>query len=111
MKIKYAVLVYQAGIANVFAVDCLNMRASGRKTTRLLQSDFRTCEAFASGLGAASVKVATAACNEAGDIANRNWDSEIYEHPFSESFNPVFCGVNSEIFFTMRSLEVASIGS
>ena len=47
------VLVYQAGIANVFEVDSLNLSDYGREARRLLQGDFRTCEAFARGCGAA----------------------------------------------------------
>ncbi len=83
---KYAVLVYQAGIANVFRVRCLNMMPFGRSAKRLLQSDFRTCEAFARGLKAAGVKVAVAACNQAGDIADAYWADGLDDAPFSDNF-------------------------
>lgn len=96
LKFDYAVLVYQAGIANVFAVDCLNMRAAGRVEQRLMQSDFRTCEAFAYGLGAAGVRVASAHCNEAGDIKRRDWYVDLDCAPFAESQRPVFIGVSSD---------------
>ncbi len=86
---KRAFLVYQAGIANVFAVDCFNLVPCGREAKRLLQSDFRTCEAFAKGLGAAGVRVMTAACNEAGDIVNSLWSDDLEAQPFSDSFRPI----------------------
>lgn len=99
---KKAVLVYQAGIANVFQVDCFNMAASGRKETRLLQADFRTCESFARGLAAAGVSVATAACNMAGDIARCGWEQDLESQPFSDQFRPVWNKVNAEIYFETR---------
>ena len=58
-KIENAVLVYQAGIANVFSVTCFNASPFGRDAKRLIQSDFRTCESFALGLASAGVHVAT----------------------------------------------------
>ena len=85
-----AVLVYQAGIANVFRVDCFNCSHYGREAKRLIQSDFRSCEMFARGLVAAGVKVTTMACNSAGDITNGTWSDELEAQPFSEKFNPVF---------------------
>ena len=88
-----AVLVYQAGIANVFAVTSFNMDPFGRDARRLLQSDFRTCESFARGMAAAGCKVATAHCNEAGDIVNRPWSSDLNAAPFSNKFRPVWEGV------------------
>ena len=104
IKIERAVLVYQAGIANVFEVDCFNMRASGRTEKRLLQSDFRTCESFARGLAAAGTLVASATCNMAGNIARLDWSNELAEAPFSDKFNPVFAGVNAEIYFAQREI-------
>lgn len=89
MRVERAFLVYQAGIANVFSVDCFNLSDYGRETKRLLQSDFRTCEAFARGLGAAGVIVHSAHCNEAGDIINSRWSDDLESAPFSDSFRPV----------------------
>jgi len=74
-RVTRAVLVYQAGIANVFQVESFNMANYGRDARRLLQSDFRTCEAFARGLVAAGVRVTSAACNRAGDVADVHSDS------------------------------------
>ena len=88
-RIKYAVLVYQAGIANVFAVDCLNMSGYGRNARRLIQQDFRTCESFALGLSTAGVKVATAGCNQVGDITESKWTTDLDSLPFSDRFRPV----------------------
>ena len=90
---KKAMLVYQAGIANVFEVACFNMADYGREARRLIQADFRTCEAFAQGLAAAGVKVATAACNQAGDIAGARWSQDLDAQPFSDKFRPVWQGV------------------
>lgn len=87
---KYAALVYQGGIANVFEVDALILDAPEVRTARrLLQGSFHECEAFARGLQAAGVMVKTAHCNRAGDIANSDWDADLDNAPFSESFRPV----------------------
>jgi hypothetical protein len=88
-KTKYAMLVYQAGIANVFAVTCLNLSDFGRDAKRLLQADFRTCESFARGMAASGVTVRTAQCNLAGDIISATWSDDLDSAPFSESFHPV----------------------
>jgi hypothetical protein len=84
-----AFLVYQAGIANVFAVECLNLAPFGRNARRLMQYDFRSCESFARGLAAAGVVVRTAACNMAGDIAAQQWTDDLDAQPFSDKFRPV----------------------
>jgi len=84
-RLKKAMLVYQAGIANVFEVDCFNLSSYGRKAVRLMQSDFRTCLAYARGLGDCGVVVRTAHCNEAGDIVDRSWNEDLSEAPFRES--------------------------
>ena len=98
-EMKKAVLVYQAGIANVFEVDCFNLSDFGREAKRLVQSDFRTCESFARGLAAAGCKVNTAGCNMAGDIAHQKWTADIEELPFSDKFSPVFSGVSQDRMF------------
>jgi hypothetical protein len=89
MKTKYAVLVYQAGIANVFEVKSLNQVDYGRDAKRLLQADFRACENFARGMGTAGYCVRTLACNMAGDIINQRWDDNLEDHPFSDKFHPI----------------------
>lgn len=73
---KRAMLVYQAGIANVFEVESFNLSNFGREAKRLLQGDFRSCEMFANGLAAAGVLVSTAACNRAGDIIDATWSED-----------------------------------
>ena len=93
-KVTKAVLVYQAGIANVFAVESFNLQLFGRDAERLLQSDFRTCEAYARGLAAAGVKVGSAACNMAGDVNLFPWTDDLESQPFSDKFRPVFSGVS-----------------
>lgn len=99
---KSAALVYQAGIANVFDTTrnrygrsyidtlphiCDEGTRNDRK--RLLQADFRTCEAYANGLKAAGVKVQTFHCNRAGDILAADWSPDLDEAPFSDKFRPV----------------------
>lgn len=86
----HAVLVYQAGIANVFSLSSSDTTPATRHAKRLVQSDFRTCESFAQGLAAAGVNVTTMHCNQAGDIINSLWSIELEEAPFRESFRPVF---------------------
>lgn len=83
---KLAVLVYQAGIANVFRVERFT---SPMNPTRLLQSDFQTCESFARGLAEAGVVITSMDCNKAGDITAQLW-SESLDGPFRESYRPVF---------------------
>jgi hypothetical protein len=95
MKVSKAVLVYQGGIANVFAVRSFNMSDYGRDARRLYQGDFRSCEYIAIGLGIAGVKVASAHCNQAGDIAHSTWSTDLHEAPFSEQQRPVWNGVES----------------
>lgn len=86
---KYAALVYQAGIANVFEVDAPNYMDKGRNARRLMQSDFRSCELFALGLQSAGVTVYSAVCNLAGDIARQGWGRNLEDAPFSDKFHPV----------------------
>lgn len=86
---RRAVLVYQAGIANVFEVDCFNMADYGRNARRLLQHAFSPCEFFARGLGAAGWVVRSATCNQAGDIVSAPWSDDLEQAPFSDSFAPV----------------------
>lgn len=81
-RARKAVLVYQAGIANVFAVDCFNLHPLGRQGYRLLQGCFRDCVYFARGLDAAGVKVKTVHCNMAGDIAEQIWSENVEQAPF-----------------------------
>lgn len=91
---KYATLVYQAGIANVFTHE-RELRADdsgikGSHPVRLMQSDFRTCESFARGLQCAGVIVRSAWCNKPGDITNEQWHfSNLSNAPFSDRFCPV----------------------
>lgn len=84
MDKRKAVLVYQGGIANVFEVNCLSMTPFGRVARRLLQSDFKLCQYFAMGLGAAGVVVRTAHCNKAGDISEQLWSDNMESAVFSD---------------------------
>lgn len=82
---KRAMLVYQAGIANVFQVETFRLDP-GRGAKRLLQNDFHTCESFARGLRAAGVQVKVAACNMAGEIIGQEWTYDLEAQPFSDKF-------------------------
>lgn len=81
-------LVYQAGLANVFAKSS---QAGEPRVRRLLQSDFRSCEMFARGMGEAGERVRTLACNQAGDIMAARWSEDLGTAPFSDQFRPVSC--------------------
>lgn len=59
--VKNAILLYQAGIANLF------MAEPQEPVVRLVQSDFRTCEHIAAGLIMAGATVAVWNANVAGD--------------------------------------------
>lgn len=78
-------LVYQAGIANVFEVKSFNLADYGREAIRLRQGGFRECLDFACGLGHAGAIVRTAHCNRAGDIREAVWSEDLDSAPFSES--------------------------
>ena len=84
--VRKAFLVYQGGIANVFAVDAFNLADFGRNARRLIQADFATCIAFANDLGHAGCVVRTAACNMAGDITHFKWSEDLESQPFSDKF-------------------------
>lgn len=83
-------LVYQAGIANVFQVDCFNMHPTGRKQSRLMQADYHSCQHFAKGLGQAGCCVRSAHCNQAGDISEHIWDDDME----TALFNPTDLRIN-----------------
>lgn len=89
--LKFAVLVYQAGIANVFQVDCDYGKGPNQKRNakRLIQGDFRTCENFCRGLVAAGVVVRSCHCNMAGDVAEQPWDADLGNAPFRDQMRPV----------------------
>ena len=83
-------LVYQAGLANVFEVDSWNLASGQRNSRRLLQADFRACENFAWGIATLGHLVATVGCNQAGDIINAQYTEDLDDLPFSDRFHPVF---------------------
>ncbi len=87
---RKAILVYQTGIANVFEVASFNMADYGRDAKQLLQHTFESCEWFARGLTTAGWQVATAQCNQAGDIAHARWSTELDDAPYYRKFHPVW---------------------
>lgn len=82
------VLVYQAGIANVFHVDSFNLSDYGRDAKRIYQGDYRTAESIAYGLGLAGATVRTAGCSRAGDIIGAQWTEDLEDLPWSDRFRP-----------------------
>jgi hypothetical protein len=88
--VERAVLVYQAGIAHVFAVKSFNMADYGREAKRLKQGAFSECENFALGLAAAGIPVASMHSNMAGDVINQKWSDELPEAPFFDKMRPVW---------------------
>ena len=85
-RVRRAVLVYQAGLANVFEVERFTRSPEGRNAIRHYQGDFRGAEMFARGLEAAGATVWVVACNRAGDVAGAVWDTPLRDAPFRESF-------------------------
>ena len=73
LLIEKAVLVYQGPIANVFAVETLNLAPYGRRARRLFQGSCGEAAAFARGLGAAGTVVRSARCERRGDISDQPW--------------------------------------
>lgn len=99
LRFHRAALVYQAGIANVFAVDAMSVSPHfGRNARRLLQSDFRSCAMYARGLMDAGVRVHTMACNQAGDVTNAEWTMDLESQPFSDHH----IVVTSDDYFAMK---------
>lgn len=61
-------LIYQCGIANV-----VRLQRKGKRT-RVLQSDFRTCETFCLGLKEHGARILVRHANVAGDVLNTLWN-------------------------------------
>ncbi len=81
---KYAMLVYQGGLANLFLVDLPRLNDYDRNAKRLYQGDFHGAVCFARGLGTAGYIVRTAGCNQAGDITKSSWSAVLSDLPFSD---------------------------
>lgn len=92
LKVNHAVLVYQKGIANMFAVGEFGVTAKDRNyTKRLVKGDIRRCEAFALGMVASGTAVITMLCDEYGDISEREWHTleTTYSSAFAIDYHPV----------------------
>ena len=89
-RLKRAMLVYQNGLANVFAVECFSLVNCSRDARRLIQADFRTCEAFAHGLGVAGITVRTAVCDQSGVIIDAQWTTDLDAQPLANGFRPIY---------------------
>ena len=81
---KRVMLVYQAGIANVFEVSSFNLADYGRDAKRVYQGDFYGAVMLCKGLAMAGKIIRTAHCNKAGDIANAKWSEDFNNAPFSD---------------------------
>lgn len=87
---KAIVLVYQAGIANVFEVSSLTVLAE-RKANLLFQGGFESAKLYAMVAATYGQTVRTAYCNQAGDIANLPWIDTRDDAPFCDMTFPVVC--------------------
>ena len=82
---KRVMLVYQAGIANVFEVTSFNLADYGRDARRIYQGDFYGATMLCKGLAIAGKVIRTAHCNKVGDIAKSKWSEDFNNAPFSDS--------------------------
>ena len=98
-------LVYQAGIANVFALENVpdGQKVNGHDlgAVRVLQYSFSPCEWFCLGLNRMGAKIWVFHCNMAGDIARADWDSDLDNAPFRENMSKTLMSVT----------QITSIGS
>lgn len=87
MAITHAIILYQAGIANVYRVDS-GMGIVNPK--RIGQGAFQTCEDFARGLVAAGVSLRVMSANVAGDatLQVNRWSDGLVDCPFRENARP-----------------------
>lgn len=81
------ILVYQAGIANLFEVDRL-VRHADSTAVRVFQGAFRTAEAMARGVMLAGAELRIASCNIAGDCSTAEWVRGTGGTPFSYETRP-----------------------
>lgn len=88
MPSKKFILVYQAGIANLFEVDGFEPYPESRINQRVYQGDFRTAEAMARGMLMAGTSVRVASCNYAGDCSMIKWTPGVGACPFRDKANP-----------------------
>lgn len=83
---KKIMLVYQAGIANVFEVEKFNLSPFDRAAMCLLQDSFKTCEEYCRGRHDAGDVVRVAGCNKAGDVSEQHWTQDMDSLPFHNEF-------------------------
>lgn len=88
IKQRRYMLVYQAGLANVYCVRAFNLSDYGRDANLIYQGDFRSAECISFGLGMAGHIVRYAHCNMAGSIVNQTWSDDMDSAPFRESMHP-----------------------
>lgn len=80
-------LVYQAGIANVFRVENFGLSRTDRgEQKRMLQHAFDACGWYVRGMVDAGAEYRVAVCNMAGDIADREWSYDLESAPWNEKF-------------------------
>ena len=93
MTLQLVALVYQGGIANIFAVDSLVQ--SSRNARRVLQHAFSPCEWYARGAIAAGAIVHVYSCNFAGDISTLKWTDGLSDCPFRNDAKPPKEAINA----------------
>lgn len=86
------VLVYQAGIANIFRVSSPNpLPYKDVERARIFQGIFETAEAIFHGIhlgSLGSARLFYGFCNKAGDITKQEWNTTEYQAPFVGSMRP-----------------------
>lgn len=85
-KSRKFMLVYQAGLANVFCVESFTLKPEGRNALRILQTDFSSAQVFCHGVTAGGGEIRVAGLNEAGNIADRVWTADRDSLPFRDQF-------------------------
>lgn len=83
-------VVYQVGIANVFLSENHGQTSAERgMTIRVWQGTFRDAEMIARGYAIANGSVKSMYCNQAGDIIESDWSTEVKSAPFSDLMRTV----------------------
>jgi hypothetical protein len=86
---RRAMLVYQQGFANVFEVAEFGLTPETHGPARVIRANtYRYCETICEGLELAGWEIRAAACEELGDIADREWQEYRETGPFSSSRSP-----------------------
>lgn len=107
MKPKF-VIVYQAGIANLFRVESFSAALPGTEK-RVAQDAFRVIESMAHGAILAGAAIRVASCNVAGDVAPHTWTRGLADCPFRDNASPPRYRNGDGMADAVQSLAVAEL--